>query len=479
MSTKKRKMRSYKWLVALVLTVCVFGLVQSAGATEFWSESGDVLSPIDGNDCVDANNFTATDDVEAALFHTTGCTASGTKAVAFGDSTTASGDYSAAFGVKTKARGAGSLAIGYSTNTSAEIDANGIGSLAMGYAGGTSPYGDIKAWGDGSVAAGYCISDSNIYAEGKGSIALGDANGTADILSTGNGSFAGGYAYNGSIDANNDGAIALGYTASGDIHSYGKGSVAMGHAASTRTLEASGNGAIAMGYANTGDTKATANGSVAIGDGVVASASNAFAFGTGITNSTADRFAVGFGETALEVWDANVKVNGHLCVGGSLPSGITVTELGTREVFFSTQQANQLSDYRVSNNGSTGTICTSFMVPPDFNDLVSLEMRGIVTSQVADANRGNGGVNRNIDLYSDYASVDESYTTHSEENTSITYTLENLDDEWFDFNIISVFDGDGDDPGIAAGDVCGLKITHRTIGGYVRYAGIIMKYNTP
>jgi len=469
-------MRSYKWLVALVLTVCVFALPQRAGAAcDLWTESGDVLSPIDGNDSVDANNFTATDDVEADTFHTTGSTASGTKAVAFGDSTTASGDYSAAFGVKTKARGAGSLAIGYSTDTSAEIDANGIGSLAMGYAGGTEPYGNIKAWGDGSVAGGYSISDSNIYAEGKGSIALGDANGTADILSTGDGSFASGYAYNGSIDANDDGAIAIGYTASGDIHSYGKGSVAMGHAASSRTLEASGDGAIAMGYANTGDTKATANGSVAIGDGVVASASNAFAFGTGITNSTADRVAVGFGETALEVWDANVKVNGDLCVTGTL-TGPAITGASERTEFFVVDAGVVYGDYRIRNVASTSYLNVSFWVPDDFNDLVSLELKGIITPQVADNSRSTAGLDANghrtFELTSDYASVDEGWTTYSE-NQWMAYDLEGLDNEWYGFDISPLFDN------LAAGDICGLIFDHNAAGGYIKYTGVELRYNTP
>jgi len=60
--------------------------------------------------------------IEGVKFKSTGCTATGTKAVAFGDSTEASGDYSTAMGSYTEASGSGSTAMGLCTT------AGGIGS---------------------------------------------------------------------------------------------------------------------------------------------------------------------------------------------------------------------------------------------------------------------------------------------------------------------------------------------------------------
>ncbi|MCK4291712.1 MAG: hypothetical protein KAY65_00840 [Planctomycetes bacterium] len=57
--------------------------------------------------------------IEGEVFKSTGCTATGIKAIAFGDGTTASGDYSTAMGYNTTASGDYSIATGMGTTASA------------------------------------------------------------------------------------------------------------------------------------------------------------------------------------------------------------------------------------------------------------------------------------------------------------------------------------------------------------------------
>ena len=108
--------------------------------------------------------------IEGVKFKSTGCTATGTKAVAFGDSTEASGDYSTAMGSYTEASGSGSTAMGLCTT------AGGIGSTAMGV------WATVN--GHKSTAMGYNTTASGTYstavgsyttASGTGSIAMGHA----------------------------------------------------------------------------------------------------------------------------------------------------------------------------------------------------------------------------------------------------------------------------------------------------------------
>ncbi|MCK4294026.1 MAG: hypothetical protein KAY65_12575 [Planctomycetes bacterium] len=79
--------------------------------------------------------------IEGEVFKSTGCTATGTKAIAFGYNTTASGDYSTAMGNDTTASGHYSLATGMDTTASADYSTalgtnsinNVYGSLTVGF----------------------------------------------------------------------------------------------------------------------------------------------------------------------------------------------------------------------------------------------------------------------------------------------------------------------------------------------------------
>ncbi|MCK4293109.1 MAG: hypothetical protein KAY65_07915 [Planctomycetes bacterium] len=111
--------------------------------------------------------------IEGEVFKSTGCTATGIKAIAFGDSTTASGDYSTAMGYNTTASGHWSTAMGWGGT------AIGARSIATGnsYAGGSfaTAMGGSIASADHSTALGYYCANSvpNSLAVGFGSRSTG------------------------------------------------------------------------------------------------------------------------------------------------------------------------------------------------------------------------------------------------------------------------------------------------------------------
>jgi len=96
--------------------------------------------------------------IEGVKFKSTDCTATGTRAIAFGDNTEASGNYSTAMGGSTTASGIGSTAIGMYTTASGlvstamgkETIANDDYSTAMGY--------KTTASGQCSTAIGYNLT---------------------------------------------------------------------------------------------------------------------------------------------------------------------------------------------------------------------------------------------------------------------------------------------------------------------------------
>jgi len=162
-----------------------------------------------------SGNFTTTGAIEGGVFKSTGCTATGTKAVALGALTEASGAYSTAMGYDTTASGA------YSTAMGKDTIAGGMYSTAMGL--------DAKAEGEGSAALGYYTTASGeyslaagfiSYASGDYSIAMGKGVGASPADYT----TAIGKEFTNSV-AN---SFAVGYgqkdfsVKSGDVHVYGK-----------------------------------------------------------------------------------------------------------------------------------------------------------------------------------------------------------------------------------------------------------------
>lgn len=213
-------------------------------------------------------------EIEGVKFKSTGCTAEGTKAVAFGNITTADGDYSTAMGSYTTANGDYSTAMGSITTASEDH------STAMGY--GTTADADY------STAMGYSTTASGDY-----STAMGYYTTASGTKST----------------AMGDSSIASGgsSTAMGQItQASGASSTAMG----TLTM-ATGIVSTAMGF----DTEASGTFSTAMGASTTAGpATYTTAIGKAFTNDDQDSFAVGFGQKDFSVESELVTVHKNLHV---------------------------------------------------------------------------------------------------------------------------------------------------------------------
>ncbi len=222
---------------------------------------------------LEAENINATETIEGKVFKTTGCTATGTKAVAFGYSTEASGDYSTAMGYDTEAIEFASTAMGFGTTAGGAATAMGVYTQASG-AFSTAMGQSTTASGESSTAMGWSTTAS------------------------------GGY------------STAMGY----DTEASGYYSTAMGY-----YTTASGSPSTAMGFLTT----ASGACSTAIGSGAGASGSCSTAIGSGVgagpascttaigkifINDVEDSFAVGFGQKDFSVESGLVKVHNNLYV---------------------------------------------------------------------------------------------------------------------------------------------------------------------
>jgi len=123
-----------------------------------------------------------------------------------------------------------------------------------------------------------------------------------------------------------------------------------------------------------------------------------------------------------------------------------------------------LGDYNTQGVGPTGATNATFFVPGNFASLVSL-------SAIIIPSAGAAGAGKDIDLFSDYASVGEASNTHDESDTTSTFDLTGLSGVMSLMDISSVFTS------LSAGDICGLLIDHNAVGGPIRYLGIRMVYN--
>ena len=113
----------------------------------------------------------------------------------------------------------------------------------------------------------------------------------------------------------------------------------------------------------------------------------------------------------------------------------------------------------LSISGS-GVIRISFIVPFDFCTLLELKACGITQL---------GGSEKSIELYSQYGGVGEQYNATEEENLTETFDLGNAND-FVEIDVSSVFSN------VIAGDRCGVRLEHQTIGGWIIYTHLRMKY---
>ncbi len=209
--------------------------------------------------------------------------ATGTNAIAIGDSTTSSGTSSVAIGFAADASNTHNIAIGYNSEAStgtynfafgsgvranASYYATAIGQTAGGLGsqaganGSFAAAGGVTATGNNSIAIGYS------YASGTTGLAAGITNNTSSYGATGANSIAMGY----QAKATNQYSIAMGNAAEATRSS----AVAIGGS----TL-ASGSGALALGA----DAHATDTNAVAIGKSARATQNQAVAIGENCTAS--------------------------------------------------------------------------------------------------------------------------------------------------------------------------------------------------
>ncbi len=131
--------------------------------------------------------------------------------------------------------------------------------------------------------------------------------------------------------------------------------------------------------------------------------------------------------------------------------------------YFKLEITNNLSDgFDVARISTSGVFNASFIVPDDFTSLTSLLLIGYPDS-------GAAGASKDIDLTSNYGGNGQSKTTHNETDTSSTFNL-GSENVFFELDMSSVFSS------LAAGDRCGLRIQHNTVGGNVDYIRLELQY---
>ncbi len=136
----------------------------------------------------------------------------------------------------------------------------------------------------------------------------------------------------------------------------------------------------------------------------------------------------------------------------------------TVEVFFPAGGSDNYENYSVKKaNNLIRTAVFTFYIPEDFNSLISLTLFAFPSVDVA-------GPGKDIDLFSQYCSVGESYNMHESSEVLTVYDFTGMADKLIEIDISGVYDF------ISAGDFCGLRVLHNDIGGDIYYLGILLKY---
>ena len=172
--------------------------------------------------------------------------------------------------------------------------------------------------------------------------------------------------------------------------------------------------------------------------------------------------------TTIVAIDSSVApIAGQILVANSSTSASWKNNLGAnvQTIFQPTVGGNaSFGDYKTQQVASNGTSQFTFFVPANYVSTVSLALIGRVSS-------GAAQINRNIDLFSDYASVGELSGNHSEANTTILFDLSTFSGRIAAIDISSVFTS------LGAGDVCGVTVDHKSIGGNIDYLGVKLEYS--
>jgi hypothetical protein len=137
-------------------------------------------------------------------------------------------------------------------------------------------------------------------------------------------------------------------------------------------------------------------------------------------------------------------------------------ECNEKEVYFDVRKNNYMGFYDGISVTASGTEYFSFSVPSDFYHLHSLVLIGITDT---------GGVDKQIDLYSQYGGIGEAYNETQETSEGGLFNLGNANEK-ISIDISPVFSN------IVAGDTCAVKIVHQSIGGKIYYQHVKMLYHS-
>jgi len=115
-------------------------------------------------------------------------------------------------------------------------------------------------------------------------------------------------------------------------------------------------------------------------------------------------------------------------------------------VYFPVDWSSVYNGYKVRQIAGTSNENFTFIIPSDFNNLVSLKLLGIVSA-------GASGSGKSISLTSYYAGEGEDYTEHTETDTD-TYELASAGNMIGTLDLSVVFND------LSAGDICNVNVDH-------------------
>lgn len=141
------------------------------------------------------------------------------------------------------------------------------------------------------------------------------------------------------------------------------------------------------------------------------------------------------------------------------PGGGGVFVEKNRTATFAVDASSNHGAYRGRSITSSGDHNFTFVVPAEFDALISIELYGIPESSFT---------SQDIDLDSNYGGLGENYQTHVEADHTGTYS--GVINSGFSLDLSSVFSA------LSAGDRCGVLVDHNVIGDTINYLMIVLNY---
>jgi len=164
-------------------------------------------------------------------------------------------------------------------------------------------------------------------------------------------------------------------------------------------------------------------------------------------------------------WELSVVGDSAHIVARTSQWAVDLHRRSTNSATFNSEYDADLGDFRVKNIAANAESRFTFRIPNDFFSLIKLVITGNPTA-------GAAGAGKNIDLFSDYATIGEPFNQNSESDTTTTYDFTGNTDQFIEIDLSVVFSS------ISAGDRCGLLLDHNAIGGIIRYLEIEIVYFT-